>query len=63
MLGVLDDEQIETVLRTCSVGRIGYRDHDQVAVVPFSYAYANGSVYGHCAEGRKLTTMRQDPDV
>jgi nitroimidazol reductase NimA-like FMN-containing flavoprotein (pyridoxamine 5'-phosphate oxidase superfamily) len=31
--------------------------------VPVSYAYAARSVYGHCADGRKLTAMRRDPQV
>jgi nitroimidazol reductase NimA-like FMN-containing flavoprotein (pyridoxamine 5'-phosphate oxidase superfamily) len=63
MLGILDDDQIEAVLRHCSVGRIGCRDGDEIYVVPVAYAYADGSVYGHCAEGRKLTAMRRTPEV
>jgi hypothetical protein len=63
MLGILDDDQIEAVLRHCSVGRIGCRDGDEIYVVPVSYAYADGSVYGHCVEGRKLTAMRRTPEV
>lgn len=63
MLGILDDAQIEDVLRRCAVGHIGCRDGGEVYVVPVSYAYADRSVYGHCAEGRKLAAMRRDPDV
>jgi nitroimidazol reductase NimA-like FMN-containing flavoprotein (pyridoxamine 5'-phosphate oxidase superfamily) len=59
----LNDRQIEDVLRTCSVGHIGCRAGDDVYVVPVSYVYADRSVYGHCADGRKLTAMRRDPRV
>jgi hypothetical protein len=63
MFGILDDEQIEDLLSTSSVGHIGCRDGDEMYVVPVSYAYADGNVYGHCVEGRKLTAMRRDPQV
>ena len=63
MLGILDDTQVEEVLRACSIGRIGCRDGEEVYIVPISYAYAEGAVYGHSAEGRKLTVMRRAPEV
>ena len=63
MLGRLADSQIEDVLRTATVGRIGCRDGDGVYVVPISFVYDEGCAYGHSAEGRKLTLMRAAPDV
>jgi nitroimidazol reductase NimA-like FMN-containing flavoprotein (pyridoxamine 5'-phosphate oxidase superfamily) len=63
MLGTLADAQIQDVLRTATVGRIGCRDGDSVYVVPISFVYDDGCAYGHSAEGRKLTLMRTTPDV
>lgn len=63
MLGRLSEDQIEDVLRTATIGRIGCRDGDSVYVVPISFVYADGCAYGHSAEGRKLTLMRSMPQV
>ena len=63
MLGRLGKDQIEDVLRTATIGRIGCRDGDSVYVVPISFVCDDGCVYGHSAEGRKLTLMRAMPEV
>ena len=63
MLGRLGEAEIEDVLRTATIGRIGCRDGDSVYVVPISFVYADGCAYGHSAEGRKLTLMRATPEV
>src|SRR5689334_11379976 len=63
MLGRLTDAQVDDLLRTAAVGRIGCRDGDSVYVVPISYVYADGCIYAHSAEGRKLTLMRAAPEV
>lgn len=63
MLGRLEDPQIEDLLRTAAIGRIGCRDDDSVYVVPISFVFDNGCVYERSAEGRKLTLMRAAPDV
>jgi len=39
MLGVLSDEQIDQVLRSEVVGRIGCHDAGRPYVVPITYAY------------------------
>ena len=62
-LGRLREDQIEDVLRTATIGRIGCRDGDSVYVVPISFVCDGGCVYGHSAEGRKLTLMRATPEV
>jgi nitroimidazol reductase NimA-like FMN-containing flavoprotein (pyridoxamine 5'-phosphate oxidase superfamily) len=63
VLGRLREDQIEDVLRTATTGRIGCRDGDAVYVVPISFVCDDGCVYGHSAEGRKLTLMRATPEV
>lgn len=63
MLGKLDEEQIERVLRTERVGRIGCWADGRIYVVPISYAYDGHSIYGHSAEGLKVDMMRAHPEV
>ncbi len=62
MLGRLGDAEIEDVLRTATIGRIGCRDGDSVYVVPISFVYEDGCAYGHSVEGRKLNLMRATPE-
>jgi uncharacterized protein len=63
VLGYLGAAQIDDVLRTAEIGRIGCRDGDDVYVVPITFAYDGGCIYGHSAEGRKLRLMRAAPEV
>jgi nitroimidazol reductase NimA-like FMN-containing flavoprotein (pyridoxamine 5'-phosphate oxidase superfamily) len=63
VLGRLGEAEIEDVLRTATIGRIGCRDGDSVYVVPISFVYTDGCAYGHSAEGRQLTLMRATPEV
>ncbi|MBP7408625.1 MAG: pyridoxamine 5'-phosphate oxidase family protein [Flavobacteriales bacterium] len=63
MLGTLNNEQIEELLREECIGRIGCRDGDSVYVVPVTYVHVGGSLFCHSAEGRKIRLMRQHPQV
>lgn len=63
MLGVLDKDQIERVLRTERMGRIAAHADDRTYIVPISYAYDGRSIYAHSAEGLKLRMMRANPEV
>jgi len=63
MLGELSREQIEEVLRSEVVGRIGCHSDGRTYVVPITYAYADGAIYGHSAVGLKIRMMRQSPSV
>ncbi|WP_153798378.1 pyridoxamine 5'-phosphate oxidase family protein [Foetidibacter luteolus] len=63
MIGMLEDAQIEDVLRKQLVGRIGCHADNLTYVVPISYAYENGFIYAHTYEGQKLDMMRKNPSV
>lgn len=63
MLGELNQEQIDHLLRTEVVGRIGCHVAGQTYVVPITYAYDGQYVYGHSVEGLKLRMMRANPRV
>ncbi len=63
MFGKLDNSQIEKVLSDNFVGRIGCYAHGKIYVVPISYAYEGGCIYGHTFEGLKVSMMRENPNV
>lgn len=63
MIGVLGPEQIDLVLRSQVVGRIGVHADGRSYVVPVSYVYDGDVIYSHSAEGLKLRMMRANPEV
>jgi nitroimidazol reductase NimA-like FMN-containing flavoprotein (pyridoxamine 5'-phosphate oxidase superfamily) len=63
MIGELSPLEIEHLLRSQIVGRIGCHDGDSVYVVPISYAYDGDYIYCHSFEGQKLDFMRKSPRV
>ena len=63
MFGTLNQEEIETVLHSQLVGRIGCHEDDITYVVPISYAYDGEYIYAHTHEGMKIDIMRKNPKV
>jgi nitroimidazol reductase NimA-like FMN-containing flavoprotein (pyridoxamine 5'-phosphate oxidase superfamily) len=63
MLGALAAEQIDRVLHSATVGRIGVHSEGRIYVVPITYVYDGDAVYGHSALGLKIKMMRTSPDV
>jgi len=63
MLGALNNRQIEHVLSSVIVGRIGCHANNRTYVVPITYAYDGTHIYGHTAEGMKIAMMRENPFV
>jgi uncharacterized protein len=63
MLGSLTPEQIIHVLQSQTIGRIGCCAKGEVYVVPVTYAYSEGYIYAHSQEGRKISMMRENPNV
>ena len=63
MLGELDVRQIDEVLRSEDIGRLGCIASGWPYVVPVTYVYDGGSVYAHSGEGLKLRAMRENPLV
>lgn len=62
---VLDEDGIESLLRTALVGRIACcaHDDDRPYLVPIPYGYDGDSVYSISGPGRKLDIMRAQPAV
>lgn len=63
MIANLDDVHVEVLLSTQHVGRIGCASNGRAYVVPVSYVYENGCVYGHTNEGLKMQFIRKNPLV
>lgn len=64
MLGELSAPQIEDLLCTEVIARIGCIDEDgRVYVVPVSYAYDGTYLWGHGMDGAKFRAMRARPEV
>ena len=60
---VMDAGQIDHVLRSELVGRIGCHAEGQTYVVPVFYAYDGTYIYGHSSEGKKIGMLRANPQV
>ncbi|MGD9894949.1 MAG: pyridoxamine 5'-phosphate oxidase family protein [Dehalococcoidia bacterium] len=63
MLGELNQEEIERVLRTQQIGRLGVTDGEQVYVFPVCYGYDGASLYLVSRTGLKVRLMRIHPEV
>lgn len=63
MLGDLSAVQIETLLHSEWVARLGCHAEGETYVVPISYAYDGSAIYGHSADGLKLRMLRANPKV
>jgi nitroimidazol reductase NimA-like FMN-containing flavoprotein (pyridoxamine 5'-phosphate oxidase superfamily) len=63
MLGELNPQQIDQLLRAEVIGRLGCHADGRTYVVPVTYAYDGHDIYGHTGEGLKLRMMRANPQV
>ena len=63
MLGDLSDQEMEELLRSETIGRLGCHAAGMTYVVPVAFVYDGGYVYSHSPEGRKIRMMRRNPEV
>jgi nitroimidazol reductase NimA-like FMN-containing flavoprotein (pyridoxamine 5'-phosphate oxidase superfamily) len=63
MMGELNAKQIDEVLRSEFIGRIGCVLQGWPYIVPVTYVYDGENVYAHSGEGMKLRAMRANPLV
>jgi nitroimidazol reductase NimA-like FMN-containing flavoprotein (pyridoxamine 5'-phosphate oxidase superfamily) len=63
MLGKLTGEEIEKLLKENFVGHLGCHADGLTYVVPISYAYEDGCVWGRTFEGMKMDIIRRNPSV
>lgn len=56
--------EIENMIRSSRVCRVGFADGNKPYVLPFNFGYNNGIIYLHCAvEGRKLDVIKRNRNV
>ncbi len=63
MLGKMTNPQIDTILHSQYVGRIGCCVDQQPYVVPVTFAYDGTYLYATSKEGQKIDMMRKNPHV
>ena len=63
MLGELTPDEIESLLHSEVIGRVGCNANGITYVVPVTYAYDGKYIYAHSREGMKIQIMRQNPIV
>ena len=63
MLGQLTDKQIDHVLYSQIIGRIGCCSEGEMYIVPLTYVFDKGYIYAHSKEGLKVQLMRKNPKV
>lgn len=63
MIGDLNDKQIDYLLNSQVIGRIGCSVDYKTYVVPISYVYDGTYIYSHTHLGLKIEMMRKNPKV
>lgn len=63
MVGDLTNEQIDHILTSQNVGRIGCTSGKEMYVVPITYAYDGAYIYSFSKVGTKIKIMRKNPAV
>ena len=63
MIDLLTDEQIDHVLYSQVVGRIGCHSRGRTYIVPVAYAFDGTHIYAHSREGLKIDIMRENSRV
>ena len=63
MLTELTEKECEQVLQSQHYGHLGCSDDGEPYVVPVTYLFRNGAVFGQTEEGKKIDIMRKNPRV
>ena len=63
MTGILNDQQIDSLLRSELFGRLGCHAEGTTYVVPVSYYYDGELIYGYTKEGLKTELISKNPSV
>jgi uncharacterized protein len=63
MIEPLGNKDARRLLQANHYGRLGCCSNDEPYVVPINYLYHNENIYFHSLLGRKITTMRNNPQI
>ncbi|HEU4508681.1 MAG TPA: pyridoxamine 5'-phosphate oxidase family protein [Pyrinomonadaceae bacterium] len=61
MVNYLDSGEIEQLLQSGRVGRLGCVVNGDPYVVPINYEFRGGAIYGHSLPGLKISALRENP--
>ncbi|MEJ0055572.1 MAG: pyridoxamine 5'-phosphate oxidase family protein [Bacteroidota bacterium] len=59
----MSSSQIEALLTSEIVGRIGCSDHTKTYIIPITYVFKGNCIYAQSQPGHKIDTMRKNPNV
>ncbi len=59
----LPEEECRALLKENVFGHLGCHSGKEVYVLPISYVYEDGYIYGHSRAGKKVAMMRKKPQV
>ena len=63
MLGQLNETQINNLLISQSIGRLGCVNGKNPYIIPVTYAFDGKNIFGQMREGMKLDIMRKNPNI
>ncbi|HZX58394.1 MAG TPA: pyridoxamine 5'-phosphate oxidase family protein [Mucilaginibacter sp.] len=63
MLGELNENQMDSLLKQQAVGRIACHAGGTTYLVPVNYFYDGTYIYSHSSKGKKIEMMRKNPEV
>ena len=63
MLGFLTDNEIDSLLMSQAIGRVGCHSGGKTIVVPITYAFDGKRIIGNTTAGEKIAFMRANPSV
>ena len=62
--GIKDRKEIESIIQSAQVCRIGLSEDNVPYVVPMNFGYKDNCLYFHCAKaGKKIDVIRQNNKV
>lgn len=63
MVDTLTKDQIDHILRSQIIGRIGCNAYGKTYIVPVAFVFDGKHIYAHSKEGMKIRMMRENPNV
>jgi hypothetical protein len=61
---ISDRAEIEEIIKSAEVCRLGLSDNGMPYIVPLNFGYREGTLYIHCApKGRKLDILKENDNV
>lgn len=63
MYGTLTKDEIENILQSQIVGRLGCSDKNIPYVVPISYVYDGVNIFCQSQDGKKIHILRNNPNI